>query len=95
MVEIFKPKSQVRAVLRVQDIAGLVRGASKGEGLGNAFLSHIRDCDGIYQVVRAFEDAEIIHSEAEVDPIRDMEIIKEELLLKDIEFLEKRIAEVD
>jgi len=87
LVEHFKPLSVVPAQLQVTDIAGLIRGAHKGEGLGNAFLSHIRATDGIYQVVRIFEDAEVVHVDGNVDPIRDLETIAEELLLKDIEFV--------
>ena len=75
--------------MTVYDIAGLTRGASTGAGLGNAFLSHIRAVDAIFQVVRCFDDAEIIHVEGDVDPIRDLDIISEELRLKDIEFVEK------
>lgn len=76
------------------DIAGLVPGASKGDGLGNAFLSHIRETDAIFHVVRAFEDPDVIHTEADVDPIRDLEIISTELILKDTEIVEKRIDEI-
>ena len=79
----------VPANLTVYDIAGLTRGASTGAGLGNAFLSHIRAVDAIFQVVRCFDDAEIIHVEGDVDPIRDLDIISEELRIKDIEFVEK------
>lgn len=75
--------------MTVYDIAGLTRGASTGAGLGNAFLSHIRAVDAIFQVVRCFDDAEIIHVEGDVDPIRDLDIIAEELRIKDIEFVEK------
>lgn len=82
LVEMWKPKSQVTAALSILDIAGLVPGASKGEGLGNAFLSHIREVDGIYHVVRAFDDVEVIHTELEVNPVRDLQIIFDELLLK-------------
>ena len=77
------------ANLTVYDIAGLTRGASTGAGLGNAFLSHIRAVDAIFQVVRCFDDAEIIHVEGDVDPVRDLNIISEELRIKDIEFVEK------
>ncbi|CAI1848754.1 hypothetical protein SEUBUCD646_0B01410 [Saccharomyces eubayanus] len=86
-----KTASAVPAHLTVYDIAGLTKGASAGEGLGNAFLSHIRSVDSIYQVVRCFDDAEIIHIEGDVDPVRDLEIINEELRLKDIEFSEKAL----
>lgn len=77
--------------MTVYDIAGLTRGASTGAGLGNAFLSHIRAVDAIFQVVRCFDDAEIIHVEGDVDPIRDLTIISEELRIKDIEFVEKAL----
>lgn len=87
----YKPKSRVPANLTVYDIAGLTRGASTGAGLGNAFLSHIRAVDAIFQVVRCFDDAEIIHVEGDVDPLRDLDIIAEELRIKDIEFVEKAL----
>lgn len=74
------------------DIAGIVRGASKGEGLGNKFLSHIRECNAIVQVVRAFENDDIVHVEGKIDPGADIETIKTELCLADIESIEKRIA---
>lgn len=77
------------------DIAGLVRGASTGEGLGNHFLSNISGVDGIFHVVRAFDDPEVTHIELTVDPIRDMEIILEELCIKDLEHVAKRLDEVD
>jgi obg-like ATPase 1 len=80
--------------LTIYDIAGLTRGASTGAGLGNAFLSHIRAVDAIFQVVRAFDDAEIIHVEGDVDPLRDLDIIAEELRLKDIEFVEKALEKL-
>lgn len=85
----YQPKSRVPAHLTVFDIAGLTRGASTGEGLGNAFLSHIRAVDAIFQVVRSFDDAEITHVEGDVDPVRDLDIISEELRIKDTEFVEK------
>jgi obg-like ATPase 1 len=77
--------------LTIYDIAGLTRGASTGAGLGNAFLSHIRAVDALFQVVRCFDDAEIIHVEGDVNPTRDLDIIQEELRLKDIEFVEKAL----
>ncbi|EED24031.1 GTP-binding protein YchF [Talaromyces stipitatus ATCC 10500] len=91
LCEHYKPKSRVPANLTVYDIAGLTRGASTGAGLGNAFLSHIRAVDAIFQVVRCFDDAEIIHVEGDVNPVRDLNIISEELRLKDIEFVEKAL----
>ncbi|KAK4111853.1 hypothetical protein N656DRAFT_779984 [Canariomyces notabilis] len=91
LCEKYQPKSRVPANLTVYDIAGLTRGASTGAGLGNAFLSHIRAVDAIFQVVRCFDDAEIIHVEGDVDPVRDLNIISEELRLKDIEFVEKAL----
>ncbi|KAK0733423.1 P-loop containing nucleoside triphosphate hydrolase protein [Lasiosphaeria miniovina] len=91
LCEKYKPKSKVPANLTVYDIAGLTRGASTGAGLGNAFLSHIRAVDAIFQVVRCFDDAEIIHVEGDVNPVRDLDIISEELRLKDIEFVEKAL----
>lgn len=87
----YKPASRVPAYLTVIDIAGLVKGAAEGLGLGNAFLSHIRAVDGIFHVVRAFADEDVTHVEGEVDPIRDLEIIVEELRLKDAEFLGKSL----
>ncbi|CAD8132854.1 unnamed protein product [Paramecium pentaurelia] len=95
LCQMHKPKSEVQAVLSIVDIAGLVPGAHKGEGLGNAFLSHIKECDGIYHVVRAFEDENVCHTELSVDPIRDMDIISTELLLKDLEFCNNRLAETE
>ncbi|KAK5091496.1 Obg-like ATPase [Lithohypha guttulata] len=89
LCDYYKPKSQVPANLTVYDIAGLTRGASTGAGLGNAFLSHIRAVDAIFQVVRCFDDAEITHVEGDVNPTRDLDIIADELRIKDIEFVEK------
>lgn len=89
LCDVYKPASRVPAFLTCIDIAGLTAGASTGAGLGNAFLSHVRAVDGIFQVVRAFDDAEVIHVEGDVDPVRDMEIISRELRLKDIEWTEK------
>jgi len=94
-VNFHKPASKVPAVLQVTDIAGLIRGASKGEGLGNAFLSNIRAVDGIFHVIRIFEDTEVTHVEGNVDPIRDLEIINEELILKDLELVAKSKEKID
>ncbi|KAL2919128.1 Obg-like ATPase [Polyrhizophydium stewartii] len=90
LVDFYKPSSRVPAYLTVIDIAGLVKGAAEGQGLGNAFLSHIRAVDGIFHLCRAFEDNEIVHVEGEVDPVRDLQIIHEELRLKDEELLTKQ-----
>jgi len=89
LVNFWKPASKVPAVLQVTDIAGLIRGASKGEGLGNAFLSNIRAVDGIFHVIRIFEDSDVSHVEGSVDPVRDLDIINEELVLKDLDMIEK------
>lgn len=83
------------AQLNVVDIAGLVPGASEGRGLGNAFLSHINGVDGIYQVLRAFDDEDVIHTEGGVDPIRDMEIIRTELIAKDVQHATREIEELN
>ncbi|KAJ7454837.1 P-loop containing nucleoside triphosphate hydrolase protein [Mycena latifolia] len=91
LCDVYKPVSRVPAFLTCIDIAGLTAGASTGAGLGNAFLSHVRAVDGIFQMVRAFDDAEVIHVEGDVDPIRDMSIIQTELRLKDIEWVEKAL----
>ncbi|OZJ06889.1 Obg-like ATPase 1 [Bifiguratus adelaidae] len=94
LCEHYKPASKVPAFLTVVDIAGLVKGASSGAGLGNAFLSHIQSVDAIFHMVRCFEEPDVIHVEGELEPIRDMEIIHEELRLKDEAFLAKQVAEL-
>ena len=86
LCELYKPKSEVPAFLTVYDIAGLTKGAHAAEGLGNNFLANIRAVDSIFQMVRCFDDADIIHINDEVNPIADLDIIKDELRLKDIEF---------
>jgi len=95
LVEHHKPASKVPAFLNVTDIAGLVKGASEGQGLGNAFLSHIKACDALFHLCRTFEDPDITHVEGDVDPVRDLDIINEELRLKDIEYFEKVYDEVE
>jgi len=95
LTEVVKPKAKIPAFITVYDIAGLTKGASAGEGLGNAFLSHIRAVDAVFQVVRCFDDAEIIHIEGDVNPVRDLEIISNELRLKDIEFAQKHLEAVE
>jgi len=87
LCEFYKSDSKVPAYLNVVDIAGLVKGASEGHGLGNAFLSHINACDAIYHVCRAFESEEVTHVEGDVNPIRDLEIIFDELRMKDLQIL--------
>jgi len=89
LCEKYKPASKVPAFLNVVDIAGLVQGANEGKGLGNAFLSHIKACDGIFHMVRIFDDEDIVHVEGNVDPIRDIQIINDELRLKDLEYIQK------
>jgi GTP-binding protein YchF len=87
----YKTRKEVPTTIEFVDIAGLVRGASKGEGLGNQFLSHIRNVDAIAHVVRCFDEENVIHVDGAVDPIRDIETIETELILKDIETVQKRI----
>lgn len=91
LAEIYKPEKITPAVIEFVDIAGLVRGASRGEGLGNKFLSHIREVDAVVHVVRCFEDENVIHVDGSVDPVRDAETINTELILSDIEIAEKRL----
>lgn len=91
LVELVQPGKQQPATVEFVDIAGLVRGASKGEGKGNAFLSHIRDAQAIAHVVRCFEDDNVLHVDNRVDPIADIETIETELLLKDLETVQKRL----
>jgi GTP-binding protein YchF len=92
LANIVNPERIQYSTLDFVDIAGLVRGASKGEGLGNKFLSNIRETEVILQIIRCFEDENITHVEGSIDPIRDIEIIETELLLADMETLEKRIT---
>lgn len=95
LCEFHKPASKVPAFLNVVDIAGLVKGASQGQGLGNAFLSNIRACDAIFHVCRAFDDTEVIHVDGEIDPVRDLETISEELRLKDEEYLLQNLEKLE
>src|ERR1700733_6440879 len=85
------PQQTIPAAFEFVDIAGLVRGASKGEGLGNQFLAHIREVDAIVHVVRCFEDADVTHVENKIDPIADIETIETELMLADLDSLERRV----
>ncbi len=94
LAAIYKPEKTVPTILEFVDIAGLVRGANKGEGLGNTFLSHIREVDAIAHVVRCFDSASVVHVDGSIDPQRDVEIVETELLLKDLETVERRLADV-
>lgn len=89
--KIFQPQKKIPTIVKFVDIAGLVRGASAGEGLGNKFLAHIREVDAIAQVVRCFNDDDIIHVDGSIDPIRDIEIINTELLFADLATIEKKL----
>ena len=91
LAELSRSKEKIPAVVEFYDIAGLVRGANKGEGLGNQFLNHIREVSVIVHVVRAFESTDIIHIENSVDPVRDIDIVNTELSLKDMETLDRRV----
>ena len=91
LAKIYKPQKVTHAIIEFVDIAGLVKGASKGEGLGNKFLSHIRETDAICQVVRCFEDSNIVHVDGSINPVRDIETINLELIFADLETVEKRI----
>ena len=91
LTKMYKPQKTTHAVVEFVDIAGLVKGASKGEGLGNKFLSHIRETDAIVEVVRCFEDSNVVHVDGSVDPIRDIETINLELIFADIETVNKRL----
>ena len=91
LTKMYNPEKTTHAVIEFVDIAGLVKGASKGEGLGNKFLSHIRETDAICEVVRCFEDSNIVHVDGSIDPIRDIETINLELIFADIETVNKRL----
>ena len=91
LTEMYNPQKTIHAVIEFVDIAGLVKGASKGEGLGNKFLSHIRETDAIVEVVRCFEDGNVVHVDGSVDPIRDIETINLELIFADLEMVNKRL----
>lgn len=92
LTKMYNSKKTVPAVIEFVDIAGLVKGASKGEGLGNQFLSNIREVDAIVHVVRCFEDANVVHVDGSINPLRDIETINFELIFSDIEILDRRIA---
>ena len=91
LTQMYKPEKTTHAIIEFVDIAGLVKGASKGEGLGNKFLSHIREVDAIAHVVRCFEDSNIVHVDGSIAPLRDIETINLELIFADMEMVEKRL----
>jgi hypothetical protein len=91
LAKMYNPQKITKAVIEFVDIAGLVKGASKGEGLGNKFLSHIREVDAICHVVRCFEDSNVVHVDGSIDPLRDIETINLELIFSDMEMVEKRL----
>src|ERR1035437_3491007 len=93
--ELVKPQRVVPTVIEIVDIAGLVKGASKGEGLGNQFLSNIRECDAIIHVIRCFDDPNVVHVDGNVNPVRDKEVIDTELQLKDLDAVEKKIQRLE
>ena len=95
LTEMYNPKRTIPTTFEFTDIAGLVKGASKGEGLGNKFLSHIREVDAICEVVRCFDNENIIHVEGATDPVRDIEIINIELTLADLEVVQNRISKIE
>src|SRR5690554_813184 len=94
LAEKVKPQRTVPAVVQFVDIAGLVQGASEGEGLGNQFLANIRETDAIVHVVRCFDDSDVVHVMGSVDPVRDREVINIELILADLAMVEKRLERV-
>ena len=93
--EICKPQRTIPATVDIVDIAGLVKGASKGEGLGNQFLANIRECDAILHVLRCFDDGNVVHVDGSVDPVRDKGIVDTELQIKDLETVESRLGKAD
>ncbi|MGJ4788754.1 redox-regulated ATPase YchF [Leptospira koniambonensis] len=94
LVELYKPQKKVPAIMEFVDIAGLVKGASQGEGLGNKFLSHIREVDAICHVVRAFEDENITHVHGKIDPVEDAQVVTMELIFADLESVEKQYQKI-
>jgi len=95
LTDICKPQRSIPATVDIVDIAGLVKGASKGEGLGNQFLANIRECDAILHVLRCFEDGNVVHIDGSVDPVRDKGIVDTELQIKDLETVEARLGKAD
>jgi len=95
IAKVINPKEIIPTGFEFTDIAGLVKGASKGEGLGNQFLSHIREVDAIVHVVRCFEDGDVVHVDGSIDPLRDMETINTELIFADLDVVEKRLPKIE
>ena len=95
LAEICKPQRTIPATVDIVDIAGLVKGASHGEGLGNQFLANIRECDAILHVLRCFDDDNVVHVDGSVDPVRDKEVVDMELQIKDLETIESRLAKAE
>jgi GTP-binding protein YchF len=95
LTEICHPQRTIPATVDIVDIAGLVKGASRGEGLGNQFLANIRECDAILHVLRCFDDGNIVHVDGSVDPVRDKEVVDLELQIKDLETVENRLAKAE
>jgi hypothetical protein len=95
LAAIVKPERVSQPTLRFVDIAGLARGANKGEGLGNLFLSHIRGVDAVAHILRCFEDKSVVHLEGDIDPVRDLDIVETELVLSDIQVLDRRLAKLE
>jgi ribosome-binding ATPase len=95
LARVYNPSRRVYSTIEFVDIAGLVRGASKGEGLGNQFLAHIREVDAIAHVVRCFDDPDVVHVDGSVNPRRDIEVVETELVLKDLDTVERRLAEAE
>ena len=93
--DICKPQRTIPATVDIVDIAGLVKGASHGEGLGNQFLANIRECDAILHVLRCFDDGNIVHVDGSVDPVRDKEVVDTELQIKDLETVEARLGKCE
>jgi GTP-binding protein YchF len=93
LVTVFRPARSVPTTIEFVDIAGLVKGASKGEGLGNQFLAHIREVDAILHVVRCFDDPNVVHVDGSVNPVRDIEVVETELVVKDLETVERKLAD--
>ena len=93
--KVYHSKKTIYTTIEFSDIAGLVKGASKGEGLGNKFLGHIREVEAIVHVVRCFDDDNVVHVDGKIDPVNDIEVINTELIIADLEVMERRIAKTE